>query len=122
MILLENITFQSLDTWYWVAFAATAISALVSLGYSLAALRGRTGDAATFARYAASRSIAIVAGLVVALFVGSGALVFALAIVMTVVQGLDAIVGRLERDAMKTWGPAALALVTLTAAILLVAL
>jgi hypothetical protein len=100
---------------YWLALALTAVSALVSLGFSLAALRTRN----FYAEYAAGRSIALVVAVVVAFFVGSQTLVFVLALVMTVVQALDAVVGARQRDVMKTVGPAVLAVVTCVAGILL---
>jgi hypothetical protein len=100
---------------YWLCLALTAVSALVSLGFSLAALRQRN----VYAEYAASRSVALVAGVILAFGLTSQLLVFALAIVLTVVQALDAVVGIRQRDVMKTVGPAVLAVLTLVAAILL---
>jgi hypothetical protein len=101
---------------YWLALALTAVSALTSLGCSLAALRQRN----VYAEYAASRSIALVVAVIVAFILGSQPLVFVLAVVMTVVQGLDAVVGARQRDVMKTVGPAVLAVLTLVSAVLVV--
>ena len=120
MILLENSSPSELSGWYWLCLAVTAVSAVTSFGFSLAALRVKgEGGQRSIARYAASRSTALVAGVIVALTLGSPAATFALAVVMTVVQALDAVVGAMERDSMKTWGPAALAAFTLASAILL---
>lgn len=94
--------------------ALTAVSALASLGFSLAALRQRN----VYAEYAASRSIALVVAVVVAFFLGSQPVVFVLAIVMTVVQGLDAVVGTRQRNVMKTVEPAVLAALTISGAVL----
>ena len=100
---------------YWLALALTAVSALTSLGFSLAALRAKS----IYAEYAASRSIALVVAVIVAFFLSSQPLVFVLALAMTVMQALDAVIGARQRDLMKTVGPAVLAVLTLAGAILL---
>jgi hypothetical protein len=121
MILLENslLAEHTLSTAYWVCFGITIASALVSLGFSIAALRAPSGG--IYARYAASRSAGLVVGIAVAVTIGSPAAVFVVAIVMTVVQAGDAVIGILDRDRMKTIGPAVFAVLNLAAAIWLAA-
>lgn len=92
---------------YLICTILTAISALVSLGFASQAyfqLQGNDGVALTNAKYALSRSIALViaaCGLLV--FHDSGYLV-ALAIVMVAVQFFDGIIGK-KISAFKTVGP-----------------
>ncbi|WP_235833396.1 hypothetical protein [Orlajensenia flava] len=102
---------------YWVCALITLVSAFVSLGYSLAALRGASGDVLTASRYAAARSAALAVAVVVALFVGSVAFVAAIAVAMVIVQAIDAVIGVTIKDRLKTFGPAATALFNLAALI-----
>jgi len=53
---------------YWICAAITAVSAFVSLGFSIAALRPADGASLTASRYATARSIALVVVAVVAFF------------------------------------------------------
>ncbi|GGF21599.1 hypothetical protein [Subtercola lobariae] len=117
MIHIENSSFTELNVWFWLCFALTAASALTSLGFSLAALRGPNRD--VYAKYSLSRSIALVGGVIVVLAVHTVSALFVMALAMTVVQALDAVVGITISDRMKTFGPAALAVLTLAAALLL---
>jgi hypothetical protein len=103
---------------YWLCFGVTAASSLISLGFSLAALMAPTGKD-IYARYAASRSVALVAAVILSAFLSSVPVVFVLAIVMTVVQVLDAVIGVQQRDLRKTIGPVVLAVLTLVTAIIL---
>jgi hypothetical protein len=84
----------------------TALSALVSLGFSLAAVLRADGEAKTMALYACARSFAWVLVSAVPLFTGSRAWLLAAACGMTVVQACDAAIGLRIRDRMKTFGPA----------------
>ena len=100
---------------FWFCFVVTAASALTSLGFSIAALPG--GGA--IAQYATGRSLALaLAALSMAALRHRVAMVL-VALLMTVVQGLDAVVGIGIGDLVKTAGPAFLAALTLVAAVLL---
>ena len=95
---------------FWLCFGVTALSALISLGYALAAL-SVTGTSDAYALYAASRSGALA---VAVLSVGGWrrpGVLFTLALTMAAVQALDALIGLGLHDAVKTVGPAALALI-----------
>lgn len=104
--------------WRWVVLGVTAGSALTSLGFSLAALSSEgVGD--RYVLYSLSRSVAIVVGVVVA-GVGlrrSAAGVTVMGVLMTVVQALDAGVGLVIHESVKTYGPAGLAVVSVLALI-----
>lgn len=100
---------------FWVCTVITAISSVVSFGYSVAGLRGASGVRQAGSLYAFSRSLALLAASVVALFVGAVPFTAAVAIAMVTVQAADAVVGVLVRDRFKTVGPAATAVVNLAA-------
>jgi len=99
---------------YWLCWAITSLNALVSAGYSAAALLGQ-GTTDVYTQYAASRSIALVV-IILALgwFRSTGALL-ALATVMTLIQLGDAVIGFSIHDTAKSFGPLGLGLVTLLA-------
>lgn len=97
----------------WVCAVVTAISAIVSFGYSAAGLRGADRATHSGSLYAFSRSLALLVAAIVALFTGSVPFVAAVAIAMVTVQAGDAVVGVLIRDRFKTVGPAATAVVNL---------
>ncbi|UYM06277.1 hypothetical protein [Solicola gregarius] len=102
---------------FWVCAAVTAISAAVSLGYSIAGLVA-AGDAdRTASMYASARSAALAVVAVAAIFVGSVPFLAAVAVAMVLVQAADTVVGRLIRDRLKTIGPAATAAANLAASI-----
>ena len=100
----------------WVCAGVSAASAYVSLGFSIVAVRVSPRDASA-ARYALARSIALAAVATVAFFTGAPAFLVAVALAMILVQGGDAVIGVTLRDRMKTFGPAALAVVDLAALI-----
>jgi hypothetical protein len=81
----------------------SAISALVSLGFSIAAERTATGPARTMALYACARSLALFVASVVPFLSGSVGWLLAVAWSMIIVQALDAIVGMTIKDNVKTW-------------------
>jgi hypothetical protein len=103
---------------YWFCGVVTAVSAFTSLGFSIAALA--SGGDQLNARYAFSRSLAIAIVSTVPLLRPSQMWVEAVASAMVAVQTADAVVGGLQRDAMKTVGPAALATINLVALALLI--
>lgn len=98
-----------MSTAFWVCAAITAVSAFVSLGYSVVALRAATPSDRTSSMYASARSLALALAAVVALFAGSPPFLVAVALTMTVVQAADAVIGALIHDRLKTVGPAATA-------------
>jgi hypothetical protein len=93
-------------------------SAFTSAGFSVAALFS-SGDAHVNAMYTASRSLSLAAASVVVVLARSRSGLLAVAFVMALVQGADAVIGAIEREPLKTFGPAFLALVTVAVLILL---
>lgn len=87
----------------------------MSAGYAVAAVTG-AGPGRTNARYAASRSVALLALATAAAAARSRAAVIGAAATMTVVQSLDAVIGASNGEVAKSVGPAVLATVTLAAA------
>ncbi len=100
-----------------VCASITAISALVSLGYSIAAALNNADEAKIMAFYACARSGALVIVSAIPFFTGSTSWLLAVACSMTMVQAFDAFIGVIIKDRMKTLGPAATALLNLAAVI-----
>jgi hypothetical protein len=99
---------------FWICGAVTMASALVSFGFSIAAVRvASAGEGA--ARYALARSFALLVVAIIALFTATHPFLAAIAVAMTVVQACDAVVGGFARDRMKTVGPAVFAVANLAA-------
>jgi hypothetical protein len=93
---------------FWSCALVTLLSAGVSAGFSLAGLLGSAnGD--SFARYAASRSVALLLTILIAIAVRSRSGIAFLGIAMTVVQAFDGVIGALAHDPSKTYGPFAFA-------------
>src|SRR5258707_13840918 len=89
---------------FWTCTIITTISALVSAGFSVIGLL-TPSSSESFARYAASRSIALLIAVLFCLGVRSREGIAALALVMRLVQGFDGIIGILAHDPAKTYGP-----------------
>jgi hypothetical protein len=87
----------------------TLLSAGVSSGFSLAGLLGPGRDD-SFARYAASRSVALLLTVLIAIGLRSRTAIAFLGIAMTVVQMFDGAIGALAHDPSKTYGPFAFAI------------
>jgi len=86
----------------------TLLSAGVSAGFALAGLLGSdNGD--SFARYATSRSVALLVTVLIAIGVRSRTAIAFLGIAMTSVQAFDGVIGALAHDRSKTYGPFAFA-------------
>lgn len=100
---------------FWLCAAITVVSAVVSLGYSVAAVRGPGRSEPTEALYAFSRSSALAVAAVVVLFVRSEDWLRAVAVAMIIVQAGDAVIGARIGDRLKTVGPALTALANLAA-------
>lgn len=99
---------------FWSCASVTTVSALVSLGYSTAALRASStaGDAGRVpSMYAFARSLALATTAVVATLEQSVRAVEAAALAMVLVQAFDAVIGVVIRDRLKIFGPAGMALV-----------
>lgn len=100
---------------FWVCAAITAVSAAVSLGYSVAGLVGADGAERTASRYACARSVALTVVAIATFPVGSIPFLVAVAVAMVIVQAADAVIGKLIGDRFKTIGPAATAAANLAA-------
>jgi hypothetical protein len=88
---------------YWLCAGFTLFSALVSAGFSLFALRMVGGH--EYALYAASRSVGLPFAAVFAMATRSRGGVAAIAIAMTLIQLLDAIIGFRLNDLGRAYGP-----------------
>jgi hypothetical protein len=93
---------------FWICALITLLSAGVSAGFSVDGLFG-SGGSDSFVRYAASRSVALLLTILIAICVRSRVAIAFLGIVMTIVQALDGIIGALAHDPSKTYGPFAFA-------------
>ncbi len=102
-------------TAFWICAGVTAVSALVSLGFATVAVLSVRHQARTNAMYALSRSVALAAVSLVPLFSQTRSSLLTIALAMVIVQALDAIVGGIVRDRMKTFGPASLGALNLVA-------
>jgi hypothetical protein len=88
---------------YWLCAGFTLFSAVVSAGFSLFALRMVGGH--EYVLYAASRSVALPFAAVFAMATRSRGGVAAIAIAMTLIQLLDAIIGFRLNDLGRAYGP-----------------
>ena len=95
--------------------SVTAISAIISFGFSVAAVLGSTGEARTIALYACARSVALVVAGAVPFLTGSTQWLQAVALSMIIVQACDTVIGLTIKDRMKTFGPTGIALLNLAA-------
>jgi hypothetical protein len=89
---------------FWSCALMTLLSAGVSTGFSLAGVLGQGSDD-SFARYAASRSVALLLTVLIAICVRSRMAIVFLGIAMTVVQAFDGVIGAVAHDPAKTYGP-----------------
>jgi hypothetical protein len=103
-----------------ICASITAISAIISLGFSIAAVLGANDAARTLALYACARSTALAIMSAVPFFTRSTGGLQVIAWSMIIVQAGDAVIGRTIKDPMKTYGPAATALLNLVAVIWLI--
>jgi len=93
---------------FWSCALLTLLSAAVSAGFSLNGLFG-SGHSDSFARYAASRSLALLLTVLIAICVRSYSGIAFLGITATVVQAFDGVIGALADNPAKTYGPFAFA-------------
>jgi hypothetical protein len=95
----------------------TAVSAVVSLGFSIAATFTPANEVRNVALYTCARSVALVLASAVPFFTGSTSWLEAIACCMIIVQVCDAGIGVVIKDRMKTFGPAGTAVLNLAALI-----
>ncbi len=89
---------------FWLCAAVTTVSAIVSTGYSVAAITGPTTDR-TLAEYTTSRSVALLLVVLGVLWFRSRPGLIALASCMILVQTFDAFIGLLLHIPFETFGP-----------------
>jgi hypothetical protein len=99
---------------FWSCALMTLLSAGVSAGFSLESLLGPGSDD-SFVRYAASRSVALLLTVLIAIGIRSRVATTFLGFAMTVVQALDGVIGALAHDPSKTYGPFAFAVLNVLA-------
>ena len=104
---------------FLVCATVTAVSAFVSLGFSIASVPRENGQTRTLALYACARSIAFAIISVVPFATGWSPWLEA-AVGMIIVQVLDAGVGVAISDRRKTLGPAGIAVANLAALVWLI--
>jgi hypothetical protein len=110
---MNTITSPGQRRLFWICALVTIASTLTSAGFSVAALSS-SGDAHVNAMYAASRSLSLAIAIILVVLIRSRAGLTALSFVMALVQAGDAIIGAIDHDPLKTFGPAFLALTTAT--------
>jgi hypothetical protein len=88
---------------FWPCAIITLLNAGVSAGYSVNGLLSSGGD--SFARYAASRSAALLLTVLIAVCVRSRMAIAFLAVALSFVQAFDGVIGALAHDPAKTYGP-----------------
>lgn len=115
-----SLTFMSVA--FWICAGVTILSSVVSAGYAVAGVRAAEEDARAASEYALSRSIALVAISIVAIFTANSAFLTTAALAMIVVQALDAVIGARSKDRIKTVGPAVTAAVNTAALVWLSAI
>ncbi len=93
---------------FWTCALLTLLSAAVSAGFSLNGLFG-SGHSDAFARYAASRSVALLLAVLIAISVRSYSGIAFLGITAMIMQTFDGVIGALAHDPSKTYGPFAFA-------------
>ena len=93
----------------------TAVSAVISLGFSITAVVNTADEVRDMALYVCARSVALVIASAVPFLTGSTPWLLAIASSMIIVQICDAAIGVVIKDRMKTFGPAGTALLNLAA-------
>ena len=105
---------------YWTCAAITSLSAFISLFFSTRAVMTSSGLTQTNALYATARALPLAVVSLVPFFHHSRSWLIALAVILTSVQALDALIGVRIRDRKETWGPASTAALNLAALVWLV--
>lgn len=91
----------------WIAFTVSLISALVSLGFSTAALHlvEKSDPTYTYVLFNLARTIALVLGFALVARSRSHSTLVVMTSLMALVQLLDGVVGAIDGDPMTTYGP-----------------
>jgi hypothetical protein len=100
---------------FWICAVITLVSSCVSAGFAIAGLLSESVMDG-FAQYAASRSVALLLSVSIAVVLRSAMGVILLGIAMTAVQFFDGIIGVLAHDPFKAYGPLAFSIVNALAA------
>jgi hypothetical protein len=100
-----------------LAFAVSLVSALVSLGFSAAALHlvEKSDPTYTYVLFNLARAIALVIGFALVARTRSLTALTIMAALMAIVQLFDGVVGAIDGDSMKTFGPWGIAVVSFAA-------
>ncbi|WP_394553278.1 hypothetical protein ACDF64_02750 [Agromyces sp. MMS24-JH15] len=101
---------------FWICYALVLIGAIVSVWYTIADVVAVGGFEQAGPWYAASRSVAIVVVAMIAPLFRSDDALLAVAVVLTIVQGIDAFVSATQGDTVRTIASAAFCLVTIIGA------
>src|SRR3984957_9193216 len=109
-----------MTTPFLVCATVTAVSAFVSLGFSIASVPRANEQIRTLALYTCARSIAFATISVVPFATGWSLWLEAVEGEMILLQVLDACVGEAISDRMKTFGPAAITITNLAALVWLI--
>ncbi|MEU6443301.1 hypothetical protein [Streptomyces sp. NPDC047046] len=101
----------------WTAYGISLVSALVSLGFSTAALGliAKSDPTYTYVLFNLARTLALVLGFVLVARARSFPALVLMVSLMAVVQLLDGVVGAIDSDPMKTYGPWAIAVISFVA-------
>jgi len=95
----------------------TAVSALISLGFSISAVVTSAGVTRVASLYVCSRSLALASASTIPFFTGSSSWLLAVAFCMTLVQTGDAAIGVIKGNRIETFGPLGTAALNLIAII-----
>jgi len=102
---------------FLICASITTVSALISLGFSIAAVVTSTGVTRVAALYVCPRSLALAIASAIPFFTGSGSWLLAIALCMTIVQAGDAAIGVIKNNRIETFGPLGTAALNLIAII-----
>jgi hypothetical protein len=100
---------------FWICYVITAIAALVSLAYAIGRIVA-VGFDDVDTLYLAARCIAIVIAVLITPLFASNAALLVMAVVVTLTQGVDAIIGITQADAVVIIGGGLLCLATIISA------
>ena len=97
--------------YFWICAVITGLSACVSSGFSIAAITGAT-QLDPLGWYAASRSVSLLLIVLLVILQGSRRGLATMALTMGFVQLFDTVIGFVQREPSKTYGPLVFAAVT----------
>jgi hypothetical protein len=90
--------------YFWICAVITGLSAFVSSGFSIAAMMGATQHD-PLGWYAASRSVSLLIIVLLVILRGSRRGLAAMALTMGFVQLFDTVIGFVQHEPSKTYGP-----------------